>query len=40
MAVLKLILGIMQKFRKYRGPRGYNLKLTLDVLELIMKRFF
>ena len=40
MAVLKLILYIRKKLKKFRGPqaliqgaRGHNLKLTLDILE-------
>ena len=38
MIVLKLILDIMETFRKVRGQQGHNLKFTLDIVELIMKR--
>ena len=34
MAVLNFILG---KFRKFGGQQGHNLKLTIDILDLMMK---
>ena len=37
MVVLKVLLDIMEKIRKFRWPHGHKLKLTLDILELMMK---
>ena len=38
MVVMKLILDIMEKFSKYKEPKSHNLKITLNVLELMIKR--
>ena len=35
--VLKLILQIVEKTRKFRWPKGSSLKLTFDILKLMMK---
>ena len=44
MVVLKLILDVMEKFRKIKGTQAVigeatrpSMKLTIDVLELMMK---
>ena len=37
LVVLKLIIYIMEKTSKFEGPQSKSLKLSLDVLDLMIK---